>query len=154
MNNSRPLLFFRPNTSSRLMAVAMLLLGLTTGCSPRTNIRPVTGKILLDGQPLANASITLQPLISPEPQGATEGMGSYGRTNDQGEFSLRLVDTDEEGAVIGTHILRISIAPTTGEDHQLSSADHKLPLSVRDGSERLTVKEEGKNHVEFSLKSK
>ena len=153
----------RPQESSRhtpcavrsttiLLSISIFLV-FFLGCEHRTNIRPVTGKITLNGQPLADASVSFQPLVV-KGDPASEGMGSYGRTNNAGEFELRLVDTDELGAVIGTHSVRISLVQRGMGDAEISSADEALPLSVRDGSEQFTVKPEGENVVELDLKSK
>jgi hypothetical protein len=114
----------------------------------------VHGKVTLDGKPLADASISFQPLVQKKDGESAEGMGSYGRTNSAGEFELRLVDTDERGAVIGTHAVRISIVQGGMRDDQISSADKALPRSIRDGSERFTVKADGENLATIELKSK
>jgi hypothetical protein len=123
------------------------------GCGYRTNIRPVKGKITLDGKPLADASVSFQPLVV-KSDPASEGMGSYGRTNSAGEFELRLVDTDERGAVIGTHAVRISIVQRGMGDDEISTADNALPRSVRDGTEHFTVQADGENFAALDLETK
>jgi hypothetical protein len=86
----------------RLAAGLVALLALGCGTS---KVVPVSGKVTLDGVPLANAKVNFQPLgdgkVSP-------GLGSYAKTNEQGEFSLMMVDKSGPGAVVGKHRVEIS----------------------------------------------
>ena len=73
---------------------AILVCALSSlGCRPKTpNVVPVTGKVLLDGKPLATGSVLTQP-------GA--GRGSKGFIQD-GAFELSTF-AKGDGAVLGTH---------------------------------------------------
>ena len=137
-----------------LAVSAVLLSTIFPGCQERSNIRPVKGKLTLNGEPLANANVSFQPLVQKKEHETAEGLGSYGRTNASGEFELRLVDSDERGALIGTHAVRISIAQRGMRDDQISTADKALPRSVRDGSEKFTVEAEKENFLQLDLKTK
>ncbi len=58
----------------------------------------VTGKVTSDGKPLVGATLEFYPEVG--------GAQSYGKTNEQGEFTLRY-STGEFGAVPGRH--RVSV---------------------------------------------
>jgi hypothetical protein len=79
---------------------------LAFGCgSGGYKVAPVSGQVTLDGKPLEKGKITFQPIGEGT---ITPGPGSYGTTNEKGEFSLRVVGTDATGAVVGKHQVRIS----------------------------------------------
>jgi hypothetical protein len=81
----------------------LVVLGL--GCGGGRKFVPVSGRVTLNGQPLANATVSFQPVA---PEGALEaGPGSTGKTNEKGEFSLQVL-TGQAGAVVGKHRVQIS----------------------------------------------
>lgn len=86
-----------------LMAVGNVLL--LTGCSGGPDdipeLAPVSGMVMLDDQPLANASVVFEP---------ESGRPSIGTTNEQGMFELRY-SSEERGAKIGKHTVRIALLP-------------------------------------------
>jgi hypothetical protein len=85
------------------------LLALVVGCRG-TDVVPVTGRVTLDGKPLPNATVVFQPVGgSPNP-----GMGSSGRTDAEGTFVLRQIQPNRPGSVRGMHLVRITLASTTG----------------------------------------
>jgi hypothetical protein len=77
---------------------------LAFGCGG-SKVVPVSGKVTLDGVPLANAKVNFQPLGNGK---INPGLGSYAKTNDQGEYSLMLVDQSGPGAIVGKHRVEIS----------------------------------------------
>jgi hypothetical protein len=80
-----------------LVALALVL---TAGCHSQTKIVPVSGKVTLDGVPLANATVSFQPAGV---EGKNEiGVASVGTTNEKGEFTLRTT-TGAPGAEVGKH---------------------------------------------------
>jgi hypothetical protein len=87
---------------------ARLLFGfavvLAMGCGS-SRFAPVSGKVTLNGTPLAHATVIFQPLG--EPGSLHAGEGSTGKTNDQGEFTLKS-STGMAGALIGKHQVSIS----------------------------------------------
>src|SRR5690348_3214851 len=97
---------------------ARLLLGLgavlALGCGPR--FAPVSGKVTLNGQPLAHASISFQPIA---PEGVTDpGPGSAGTTDEKGDYTLQAT-TGQKGALVGKHRVRILLLkPEVGEGDQ------------------------------------
>jgi hypothetical protein len=86
---------------SRLLP--LFVLALLCGCGgSRTS--PVKGVVLLDGRPLANASVQFVPDGS--------GRDATGATNNQGEFVMSTFDP-RDGVAPGTY--KIVISPPIGE---------------------------------------
>ena len=76
----------------RTALVAASMLALLSGCGDGLGVSPVTGTISLDGNPIAGATVTFQPL-----DGGT-GMPAVGRTDDSGKYSV----TDMRAEAIGS----------------------------------------------------
>lgn len=143
-----------------------LLLGV--GCGTDLPLAPVSGTVTFEGQPLAGASITTQPIGV---DSNSPGSGSFGQTDDQGRFELELVKPAVKGAIIGEH--RVIITPSvdeksekgpqrsadgdyeywTDDPHaQRATVGNKWPTSFADGSLRLVVPPEGAADVHLDLK--
>lgn len=91
-----------------LLAAALLL---AAGCQ-RGGAVPVSGRVTLNGQPLANVHVSFQPIAAGTD--VNPGSGSYGITDSDGRFTLRLVEGDRSGAAVGKH--RIEITPRNTDD--------------------------------------
>jgi hypothetical protein len=85
--------------------VAFLAVVFSLGCAG-SKIAPVSGVVKLDGEPLANASVSFQPLSMEG--NVNPGPGSMARTDDNGAFTLRVVGEDVAGAYVGKHRVEIS----------------------------------------------
>ena len=135
---------------------ALLLLAFSVlagvGCGTDLPLAPVAGTVTFEGQPLAGASISTQPIGV---DSNNPGSGSFGQTDDQGRFELELVKPAVKGAIIGEH--RVVITPggndQTAKGPQTSAegdyeswrddpnshramAGNKWPASFTDGSLR------------------
>ena len=77
-------------------------------------VAPVSGTVTLDGQPLANATVSFQP-VAPKGSIYAGGPGSSGQTNEKGEFKLTLM-TGGTGAVVGKHRVLITSLSTKDDD--------------------------------------
>jgi hypothetical protein len=85
----------------------LLLVALPLGCKGRDpGTVPVSGRVTLDGQPLANATVTFTPA---EASGARLLPQSSGKTDEQGRFSLKVDTGQRSGAIVGLHRVRVSI---------------------------------------------
>jgi hypothetical protein len=82
----------------------VLVLFLAVGCGDRSVAR-VSGRVTLNGEPLAGAAVVFQPV--PVPGSSNPGRGSAGVTDAEGRYTLKLVGTEKEGAVLGKHKVRI-----------------------------------------------
>lgn len=86
-------------------AVAVVLVASCVGCSRSPfSLVPVSGTILLDGQPLAGGVINFQPLATGDV--AKAGPGSSARIGADGRYSLSTV-RGQPGAVAGKHRVKI-----------------------------------------------
>ncbi len=89
-----------------------------TGCGGGEDFRvaPVSGKITMDGKPLANVSINFQPEGTDQ---KLTGSGSYGKTDEEGRYTLAVTTTGDPGAVVGRH----SVSITTPEPEEAEADD-------------------------------
>jgi len=129
-------------------AVVAALIGVISGgCNG--DIVPVSGQVTLDGEPLAGAVISFQPIrnSSADPPTAT---GSVGHTDAQGQYVLRLVDPDRSGALVGEHTVTISTATASGVEGEPPQGE-RAPEEWRDGSQRYTVPAGGTANANFDL---
>jgi hypothetical protein len=86
----------------RLRIVLLLLSAVVAGCGEGgPQIAPVSGRVTLDGRPLASADVSFQP---DEAQRA-----SAGRTDADGRYQL-MYKRGEPGALVGEHTVRISVS--------------------------------------------
>src|SRR5262249_10111644 len=103
---------FAPRSAIKIMSLARIsglaaLAFVVVGCQPGAKVAPISGIVTLDGKPLANAHVVVQPIASGGM--ATPGTGSYAVTDTSGAYTLRLVDNDQQGAVIGNHRVEINL---------------------------------------------
>jgi len=83
----------------QFIVVVLCVLPLCCGCGRggRPEIAPVSGQVLVDGQPLANGRIEFIPERS---------RSSYGNLDAEGRFELTCRDPGD-GAVLGTHHIAV-----------------------------------------------
>jgi hypothetical protein len=101
------------------LLVLALALGVF-GCGA-DNIAPVSGRITIDGEPAPNVRVTFQPMGStdnPEP-----GAGSYGFTDDDGRYELKMVGSNRSGAIIGKH--HVQLKSSNGPSDEFPNAPPK-----------------------------
>ena len=96
------------------------VLAMAVGCSDSGPVlAPVTGRVLLDGEAVADAGILFAP--------TTPGPAASGSTNVDGFFQLQT--GSQEGALVGNHRVVISKAETRG----ISADAEGLSGAVGDG---------------------
>jgi len=141
-------------------AVPLVLLWAASGCDSGPQVAPVSGVVFVDGEPLAGAAINTQPF-----GGANDksGVGSFGKTNSEGRYTLELVDPPMAGAIVGEH--RVTITPefysqNAGRDYDVDDEDVPVgetprappwPIQYVDGSLKLTVPPNGTEEADFNL---
>jgi len=152
-------LHFRQSLFIKLTAGLVI----ATGC--QRDIVPVSGRVTFNGKPLAGAVVTFQPRSSSDsPRPA--GTGSIGHTDEQGHFSLRLVEPDRPGAVVGDHSVTVaaptSAAPTsaapisaapTGPAPTEAAKGNPIPTKWRDGSRQFRVPPGGTKQANFDIQA-
>lgn len=130
----------------KLLAVlAILMLTGSIGCigsSDHPDVGRVTGVVTLDGEPLADAVLTFEPMEEARP--------SYGKTDSSGRYELYYTD-DNPGATIGKHRVRITTASSGGEDE--APTPEKLAAKYNMKTELSADVAPGKNTIDFPLES-
>jgi hypothetical protein len=136
---------------------ARLLLGCALvaclGCGSGKFV-PVSGKVTLNDQPLAGATVSFEPLT--EPGGRPPPPSSLGKTDPNGEFHLQTPD-GENGAAVGKHRVRISLIgeEATGDERPRGgSVAEKLPRKFNTDSDMtFDVPPGGTKEAVFKLTS-
>ena len=130
-----------------------LLISFLVGCGSEYDIAPVSGKITLDGAPLAGALVSFEPLAT---DGLEAGYGSYGECNEEGVYQLKSLH-GENGAIVGPH--RILITTMKGKEgpngEMIMISKERVPDKYMDYDNPLKfdVPAEGTDQAHFELKS-
>jgi hypothetical protein len=137
---------WNPRALRRWPVLLGLLLPL--GCGEvGTSLVPVSGRVLMDNRPLANATVQFSPVGKP---GDELGPLSFGTTDAEGHFALKTVvkGHDLDGAVAGKHRVQISIMNrTVGAGSKLGE---QLPYRYNRHSKlEFTVPPEGTQEANF-----
>jgi hypothetical protein len=145
----RPLMVPRFSASA---VVAVLLAG--CGGEPY-KIAPVSGRVTLNGQPLANAAVLFQPVATKD--NANPGPGSGGITGADGRYALRLVGSNRDGAVVGKHKVQITMAgkDDPADDRPRKKSGPALPRRYHGKDTKLDcdVPAGGTDSADFALTS-
>jgi hypothetical protein len=128
----------------RRIAFAILPLLVAIGCSRGPSLAPVSGKVTREGKPLANASVGFQPKNT----AVNPGSGSYGRTDAAGNYELKVVTTDQPGAIVGPH--KVLVTPETKSGKERDPKDDRAiyPKSVQF---QFDVPPEGSTTANFDI---
>jgi hypothetical protein len=109
--------------------VGVLLVALFAGGCGDYGLAPVSGRVTLNGLPLADAYVSFQP-IGDKDHG-NPGPGSFGKTDADGRFTLRTVGGQRTGAVIGKHRVTIRKGQTPKPGVNEDYAQYKDTLPAR-----------------------
>jgi len=128
------------------------------GCSNEPyQVGQVSGRITVDGKPVENAGVMFQPVV--RNGNINPGPGSYGITDADGRYTLKLVGVERNGAAVGLHKVRVENYVPPGDPHddrpiRLPRPAISIPAwYVRfDGILEFDVKA-GKNVADFPLSS-
>jgi hypothetical protein len=139
----------------RLLGCALVC---AAGCGgPR--LATVTGKVTLDGTPLAGATVSFYPIG--QPADPADAVASTGTTDDNGEYSLETTK-DQRGAVVGTHRVSISLVNAQVGDNDerrprrrgRQPLGDKVPARYNDKTELTFEVKPGSNRADWELKSR
>ena len=130
----------------RCAAWLLLLPLLLLGCGQKgPKVAPVSGRVTLDNKPLANADVTFTPT---EPGPKNTNLESSARTDEQGRYSLKMVQDRRGGAPVGANKVRISLIER-GE-----KIVNRVPRAYnQDTKLTFTVPAEGTKEANFDLNS-
>ncbi|MCC9605111.1 carboxypeptidase regulatory-like domain-containing protein [Blastopirellula sp. JC732] len=122
---------------------ALIGFSLLAGCGDAGDpqLGKVTGRVTLDGKTLTEARIEFTP---------RSGSPSYGTTDQEGNYSLRFT-RDRQGAIVGTHTVRIRTF--RDEDDAGRRRAERLPDKYNTHSELTGEVIAGENRIDFSLTS-
>lgn len=129
----------------------VLLIAGAVGCGKGSGVEtaPVSGVVTLNGQPLGQAKVSFMPATSD-----LNAPGSVGITDDQGKYSLKVVTTNESGAMVGKHRVRITAAQDSAaeDDDETLVFDEPVPARYNSQSElEFDVTASGSTTANFEL---
>jgi hypothetical protein len=140
------------NVTRRSAGLLLLVSLLAAGCGGPYRTAPVSGRVTLNGKPLAGAAVTFQPVA--EQGNLNPGPGSGGFTDDDGRYTLRLTGKDTPGAVVGKHKVRITLVPETNPTDAPRWPTRQLPRQFnRDTRLEVEVPPGGTSTADFDLKT-
>jgi len=120
------------------------------GASVDVDTVSVSGRVTLDGKALANAHISFEPVVTTADD---MSVGSYARTDADGNFTLLLVTTGQPGAMPGRQKVRITTARPVDPSREDSLISPELAtLRFREGVE-IEVPEQGTDGLDFAMRS-
>ncbi|MCG8583430.1 MAG: DUF4198 domain-containing protein [Pirellulales bacterium] len=133
-----------------VLIAALHALVAITGCGSGVDTAPVSGRVTLNGKPLSGAYITCEPISA---TADAQSIGSYAETDAEGRFTLRLVNTDQPGAMIGPHIVRITTARAVHPEREDSPISQELATAQYRQGVEFTVPEDGTDAATFAMRS-
>jgi hypothetical protein len=138
----------RRPAAHRACWVWALLAGAAAGCGGSGGGPPlgtVSGVVTLDGQPLADATVTFTPAA---------GRPSQGFTGSDGRYTLAYT-VEQPGAMVGDHVVRIStegyVERPGGAVEQMKE---RVPATYNAQSTLTATVKAGTNDLPFELQSK
>jgi hypothetical protein len=121
------------------------------GCGGGGQTGTVSGRVTMDGKPLPDAVVNFQPMS----EGRNSGIGSSGRTDANGEYTLRLIDDTRDGAIIGKHRVMIKESTTSDPTNDKRRAGGDLVPAEYHIKSTLTFEvKPGHNTANWDLESK
>ena len=116
-------------------------------------VAPVSGRVILDNEPLVGASVSFVPLDGSKENNV--GAGSYGKTDAEGRYTLKLIENDQAGAAVGRHQVSISLAQQSDPSSESSVVVDKVPDRYRGSETSLSfeVPAGGTNEADFQLQT-
>jgi hypothetical protein len=124
-----------------LLVMLFQLVGFA-GCGSRSELASVRGKVMLDGQPLADAFVVYSPV--------SHGTTSYGRTDANGTYEMMFTD-NEKGAWIGENLVRISTFDLGRGGG--GGPKERVPVAYNQDTKLKADVKRGSNSFDFDLKS-
>jgi len=141
--------------SVRIAALSLLL----AGCSSEYQVASVSGRVTVDGKPVERAAVMFQPVAPPG--NPNPGPGSYGISDADGRYTLKLIGKESAGAVVGKHKVRIENYTDPGDptdDRPRPRAKPAIPIPSKynriDSLLEFDVPSKGTEQADFDLKSK
>ncbi len=145
-----------PSRISLLSALASALCcALTAGCGSDYETVNVSGRVTLDGKPLAGVHVSFQPVATSE-DNANPGPGSFCKSTDSdGQYTLEIVHPKGPGAVVGTHVVRLNIVDENegADSDAIGKIDTRIPKKYRIDGVQLEVPAGGSDSLDIEMTS-
>lgn len=136
------------NARLLIRAIFFLLAGVfASGCTQSIKSVPVSGRVTLNGKPLADVAINFSPLT-----GGDNAFAGYGKTDNEGRYVLKLVENGQSGGTAGKN--RVTLNERTGaaeSDGGGPAVMFKLPSKARDGTMTIEVPATGTDAADFAF---
>lgn len=114
-------------------------------------IVPVSGQVMLNGQPLANTYVKFAPVPKPGQNPLDTNPGSHAFTDSAGCFTLLQIENDRPGVIVGEHkILMRSGRPGPSANGYI---DEQVPYSWREGMRSFRVSWTGSRQAVFRIET-
>lgn len=119
-----------PSRDTRALLAVAASLALCIGCnSSKFEFADVTGRILLDGEPVQEARVVFMPTEVTDDGEA--GPYSQGRTDADGRFTLQSIEErPRNGAVVGQHKIIVSTKKARLDPNQLDVEIIESPETI------------------------
>jgi hypothetical protein len=129
-----------------LVAFALLC----AGCGGGGKLASVSGRVTLNGKPLENAAVMFQPVAE---KTQDPGPGSTGVTDADGRYTLSVVGSNRKGAVVGKHMVRITMyeKDDSADDRPKPKSKRLPPRYNRQTTLEFTVPSGGSDKADFPL---
>jgi hypothetical protein len=110
---------------------------------------PISGQVMLDGQPLPDAYVQFSPIPRPGQNPLDINPGSHAFTDRDGHFTLQQIENDQPGVILGDHkILMRSGVPGPGPEGYVNE---RVPFSWRKGLRSYHVSWTGSKQAVFRI---
>lgn len=136
-----------------LMSVVSLALFALSGCGPHTV--PVSGKIVVDGVPAQDIRVVFQSAANT----ATVPPVAIGMTDQDGEYSLKLAESNKKGVVPGPYVVFLAWQDPEADENPVEGvteehvSPYKLPPRANSGELRFDVPDKGTSEANFEFDS-
>jgi len=126
------------------------------GCGGDGKIAPVSGVVTLNGKPVADVAVTLQPIAAEGNN--SPGPASFGVSGPDGRYTVKLVGEETRGATVGKNQVRFSAhaVPTDFSEEGLKKAKATVKIPSRywyESKLEFDVPAEGTTSADFQLTS-
>jgi len=139
---------FVPRLRFGLVCGLAVFCAVLPGCGGKSNVVAVSGRVTVDGQPLANVAVNFGPLTG----GLDGAYAAYGKTDQEGRYTLKLVDDDQRGGMVGKNRVTLNESSPGGEsDGAAPRTQFKLPPTARDGTLQFDVPPSGTDAANFEF---
>lgn len=127
--------------------ICILVICSVLGCGDGANFAPVSGRVMLNGEPLASTYLVF------EPEGGLPEQASTGKTDSSGQYTLTVVGTQKPGALVGRHRVQLTtVAPDAMQDELSTLPRDRIPARYRRSPPAFEVSPDGSNQADFDLK--